>query len=207
MYPQRAAPPAAEPCLSRPYSSRPKQKGGTLIAETITGYAEQLRALQEPDLCRPDRCPRPDCGCTRLQVHSRRERHPRQLVVAGEAVPVVNILVFICAACSATWRILPAFLARCLWRTWEIIAREVGGRPRGSAPAVPGRTVMRWRKRLAQAASLPVQALAVAGRELRAVAMRVGLEASRAELLAFHGQGMTHLAVLLHRLVPGVRLM
>ena len=74
----------------------------------------ELKVLADPSLCRPSRCGRADCGSTRLYVHGRRERHPKQLVEGGEPVPTVEILVFLCAECGATWRVLPLFLARCL---------------------------------------------------------------------------------------------
>jgi hypothetical protein len=121
---------------------------------------------------------------------------------------VVSILVFLCADCGATWRVLPAFLARLLWRTWDVVEREALDKPSPSAaPAVPRRTVQRWRARLAQSARLPVQVLVVAGGRLRELAERVGLEPTRMELLAASGGSLAALSVLLHRLAPGVRLM
>jgi hypothetical protein len=130
------------------------------------------------------------------------------LVVDGQAVPVVPILVFICAACRATFRVLPAFLARCLWRTWDVIEQEVQVTPRRrETPPVPPRTVQRWRSRLAQAARMPVQVLVVAGGWLREMAERVGVDASRGELVSAFDNDFTALAALLHRVAPGVRLM
>jgi hypothetical protein len=130
------------------------------------------------------------------------------LVVDGEPIPVVHLVVFLCSACGATWRVLPAFLARCLWRTWDVVAREVLSEPRvHEAPAVPVRTVQRWRARLAQSARLPVQVLVVAGAGLRRLAERVGLDATRLELLLAFGGSLAALAALLHRVAPGVRLM
>jgi hypothetical protein len=205
MCPPRAAPPAADPCLTRPYSARPNQKGGTRIAEAVLDLATHLLMLLSPWKYCPEAC---RCGCTRLHVHGLRERHPRQLAVDGEPVPVVRILVFLCAACGATWRVLPAFLARCLWRTWDVVEREVLAQHRANeCPPVPKRTVQRWRARLAQSARFPVQVLVVAGRALRRLAERVGLEPTRAELLLASGGSLTALSVLLHRLAPGVRLM
>lgn len=200
-----AAPPAADPCLSQPYSSRPKPKGGTRIAEAALSLAVHLRMLASPDECRPKSC---SCGCDDLHVHDRRERHPRRLVVEGKAVPIVTILVFLCVGCGATWRVLPAFLARHLWHGWETIEHEVLDKPRPrSAPSVPTRTGQRWRARLAQSARLPVQVLAVTGGWLRELAGRVSPTPTRLELLAASGMSLAALAALLHRLAPGVRLM
>jgi hypothetical protein len=207
MCPPWAAPPAAETCLVRAYSSRPTQKGGTWIAEHFVSLSAYLAALSNADLLRPPRCVSRGCTCGGLHVKERRERRPRQLVVDGKAVPAVVILIFECATCAATWRVLPAFLARCLWRTWDVIARELSGAPPGSAPPVPRRTVRRWRARLVQTARQPVQVLAVAGGALRGVAQRLGLDCSRAQLLAGYAAGVGALSVLLHRLAPGVRLM
>lgn len=204
MSPPRAAPPAADPCLDKLCASSSAQKGGTIIDETAPDLASHLRKLFFPDECRPAAC---RCGADCLHVHDRRDRHPRQLVVDGQPVVVVTIMVFLCAACSATWRVLPAFLARHLWRTWNVIERETLGEPRGTAPPVPRRTVQRWRARLAQAARLPVQALVVAGGALRKIAEQAGPDATRKELLLSYGGSFASLALLLHRLAPGVRLM
>lgn len=204
MSPKWAAPPAADTCLGQQYSSSPARKGGTLIDELAIDLAGHLRRLVTPDLCRPALC---RCGSSGFHVHGRRERHPLQLVVDGELVPVVTILVFLCTSCSATWRILPAFLARHLWHPWEVVEREVSGVSSPAAPRVPLRTVQRWRARLAQSARLLVQVLAVAGGALRSCAQQAGLECSRTELLLAFDGSLGALAVLLHRLAPGVRLM
>jgi hypothetical protein len=107
-------------------------KGGTLIAETVRDLDEHLRRLGNPDGYRPKRCPR--CGHDVLHVHSYPERHPR-----GEPgmPPVVRVAQFMCAAdaCSATWRILPMFLARHLWRVWKTVERVV--LPDGVLSAAP----------------------------------------------------------------------
>jgi hypothetical protein len=207
MRPPRAAPPAAHPTLSRPYSSSPKKKGGTIIASAVLTLAMQLKAIKSPKDCRPSSSP---CCGKRLHCHGTRERYPKRLVVDGQPVPVVPILVFLCYGCFATWRILPAFLARCLWHSWEVIQREVSNppQPRGHHdPPVPARTVHRWRSRLAQSAHLPIQVLAAAGKRLRRVAIALGGTATRLALVLALGGHLAVVAELLHRLAPGVRLM
>lgn len=104
---------------------------------------------------------------------------------------------------------LPAFLARCLWRTWEVVE---GALFKGEGQ-VPARTAQRWRARLAQAARAPTQALATSSdATLREVAQRVGLDASRQALVHAYAAAISStvmlapLAVLLHRLSPGLRL-
>ena len=55
-------------------------------------------------------------------MHCYPDRHPR-----GElGLPaVVRIIQYACAAatCGATWRTLPMFLARHLWRVWATVER------------------------------------------------------------------------------------
>jgi len=167
----------------------------------------QLKAIKSPEAFRPSSCP---CGGKRLHCHGTRDRHPKRLVVDDQPVPVVPILVFLCYGCFATWRILPAFLARRLWHPWEVIQREVSDPPqprRRNDPPVPARTVHRWRSRLAQSAHLPIQVLAAAGERLRKVAISLGGAATRLALVLAFGGHLAVVAELLHRLAPGVRLM
>jgi hypothetical protein len=100
-------------------------KGGTLIAEDVRDLDAHQRRLCDPDGYRPDRCPR--CDHDVLHVHSYPERHPR-----GEpGMPlVVQIAQYMCAAaaCGATWRILPRFLA---------LQRRLGTDPPRGAFVIP----------------------------------------------------------------------
>lgn len=206
----RTAPPAAASCLVSSYASRggTGQKGGTLIDETVIDLAAHEARMKNPASYRPAEC---RCGGDRLHLHDRRDRKVR-----GDAgIAVVSVVIFLCAKCSATWRVLPAFLARCLWRTWPVVAAVLCFAQRRTAePEVPRRTRQRWRARLAQAARVPMQLLGSSGdATLREVAQRVGLEGCRQTLvnsyaIAFAGSvPLASLAVLLHRLSPGIRLM
>jgi hypothetical protein len=207
------APPAAEDCLIR--SRVGKYKGGTLLAEEVVDLDTHLRRVADPDGYRPDACAR--CLFETLHVHSYPERR-----LHGEANrPVVRIVQFICAepSCRATWRILPRFLARHLWRAWWTVGRvvepEVVQKPR-EAPAIPARTERRWRERLASAARVLLVLLATSGSAtLAAVATSAGLDATRAELVEVHARAvdaaprmrLAALATLAHRLERGIRLM
>jgi hypothetical protein len=205
-------PPEPESCL---VTSRVSSfKGGTLIAEDVRDLDAHQRRLCDPDGYRPERCPR--CGHDVLHVHSYPERHPR-----GEPglPPVVRVVQYICAgdACSATWRILPMFLARHLWRVWKTVERvTLPGEAPIVGPPVPERTRCRWSARLAAAARVLVVLLAASGGfVLESVAAEVGLDASRAELVHAYaeqpdvprGARLAVVAALAHRLERGIRLM
>ena len=208
MDPRWAAPPAAEKCLVLSYVSR-GQKGGTLIAESVVDLAEHEARMRNPGSYRSLEC---RCGCQKLHIHGRRERKLLGSAVADGGLGTVTVMVFLCVRCLATWRVLPAFLARCLWRAWVVVEEVVEGTRKPGAPEVPERTQRRWRARLAQTARGLGQALATTGSgALREVAQEVGLDASRRALATgyaerFRASLLAPLAGLLHRLCPGVRL-
>lgn len=167
--------------------------------------------MKDPSSYLPEEC---KCGCTRLHLHDRRTRCLRGTLTRDGGFAVTIILVFLCTSCSATWRVLPAFLARHLWRTWETVANALSEEPPQGQPKVPERTRQRWRARLGQAARMATQVLASSGGTAqRAVAQQVGLEARRQELVTAFAAAFTggvvllRLAELLHRLAPGIRLM
>jgi len=208
-------PPDPEICLVTSRVSR--FKGGTLIDEDVCDLDTHVRRVADPDRYRPGRCPR--CGHHVLHVHSYPERRPR-----GEPgmPPALLLVQFRCAApgCGATWRILPKFLARQLWRAWPTVERVV--KPDGMAPVprdtppVPARTRRRWWSRIAAAARVLVVLLAASGGQaLEPIAARIGLDATRTELVAAHaelagvapGARLAAVAALTHRLERGIRLM
>jgi hypothetical protein len=129
----------------------------------------------------------------------------------------LRIVIYRCVACGGTWRVLPRFLARHLWRRWRVVeAQTVGAPPPPSWPAVPARTVQRWKERLRSAARQLVRILSTtANALLEEIARSVGLDATRGELVTVHaavvgsapGQHLADVAALIHRLVRGVRLM
>lgn len=198
---------APSACLERAYPS--SQKGGTIIAEDILDLSAQQECLCDPDRCRPKKCRR--CGA-RVHVHDRRFR---QLV--GDPAVATEVLRFRCAdrpRCGATWLMVPAFLARHLWRSWSTVEEAVAA----PAPsAVPARTRRRWKSRLATTARQLVVVLATATDTAwcLALAAATGLDPSRLDLLERYraqmsppaGLGMAELAEAIHRLSPGVRLM
>jgi hypothetical protein len=210
-------PPDPESCLITSRVST--HKGGTLIDEDVRDHGAHACRVCDPDGYRPAACPR--CGHGRLHVHCYRERRLR-----GEAgmPPVIRIVQYICASsdCGATWRILPRFLARHLWRTWATVERVVELDERVVEPAataalpIPGRTRRRWRARLAASARVLIVLLAVSGGAvLEGLAKDLGVDATRREFVVAHadragraaGERLALVAALVHRLERGIRLM
>ncbi len=204
-----------EACLCRRYP--PGQKGGTLIAEDVLTLEHHEKMLCTGAY-------RPQRGCPKcagyLHIHDYRNR----LLVADPA-SAITVVRFLCCLCGATWQVLPAFLARHLWRSWHTVERAVETPQQAptmandSAPStreIPERTRQRWLTRLCASAALLIVTLSTAETPLLAtVAGAVGLWRSRRELVDVHtricvvpvGQKLMQLAALVHRLAPGVRLM
>lgn len=226
---ERLPPPPPDPCLIQ--SRKAKYWGGTLIAEQVWSVAEHEKRLCDAAGYRPKECGR--CGCRRLHVHDYPVRRPQ-----GEAlVTVLRVVRFICSneECQATWRVLPAFLARHLWWVWRKVssatraeallsigvqgadvATALPDRAGREGRAVPPRTRRRWRQRLGASSRQLVVLMASRGVEqVQRVAEVVGLAASRWELVAAYEQALTTaarvslgvMAALTDRLERGVRLM
>jgi hypothetical protein len=209
----RPPPPEPEDCLT--HSRVSSCKGGTLIVEHVHDLATHLRMLADRDGYRPDECAR--CFGRVLHVHDYPERLPRGEL---DLPPVIRIVRFICAdpACGATWRILPAILARHLWRIWPTVERTThpAEPPVLDPMPIPERTARRWRERLASAAKQLVLFLASSGGLLfETIGQRAGLVATRWELVDVHvrvaappaGRRLADLAAVVHRLERGIRLM
>jgi len=206
---QRLPPPEPASCLVRPYPS--SQKGGTLIAEDVTDRDEHRRRLCDPDGYRPRECFR--CHHAVLHVHDR----PARVLAADSLEPTTGIVRYRCAACEAVWRILPAFVARHLWRSWDTVnATTVAAPAPPTQPPVPERTLQRWRARLRAWAITLVQLFATSFAELLVrIAFTVGHEGSREDLVHAYvahgaeraGNPLAALAAPIHRLMPGLRLM
>lgn len=190
-------------CLERVCPST--QKGGTLIAENVLEVDVHEAFLCNPDGYRPERCAA--CDHDRLHVHDYRQR-----LRTGESCGPVSVVRYRCAAegCGARWLVLPAFLARRLWRTWSYVEQEVSDTPteRRRGVRAPGRTLRRWRARLRSAARFLVQVLASSGAsEWGALAGELTLQATRWQVVRALASPFAAVAALLHRLVPGARLM
>lgn len=203
---------APEACLCLRYS--PGQKGGTLIAEDVLTLEHHEKLLCTGGY-------RPQRGCPKCAGHLHIHDYRNRLLVADPAAGI-TVVRFLCCSCGATWQVLPALLARHLWRSWRTVERAVEQAPmmaNDSAPTsteIPGRTRRRWLTRLLASAALLVVTLSTAETAvLTTVAGAVGLRGTRRELVDVHtriravpgGQKLMQIAALLHRLAPGVRLM
>jgi hypothetical protein len=206
---RRLPPPAPAACLDRPYPS--SQKGGTWIAEDVTDRDEHRRRLCDPDGYRLRECPH--CHHRVLHVHD----YVVRVLVADSQEPVIKIVRYECAGCEAIWRILPAFVARHLWRSWDTVkAVTVAAPAPPTQPAVPERTLQRWRARLSAWASTLVQLFATSWAvRLVRLALAVGHDGSREELVHAYAAEMDEgadnplaaVAGHVQRLMPGLRLM
>lgn len=206
--------PALPEYLSTPYSAKPWQRGGTLIAEDVQDLEDHRRKVLDPNWYRPDGCPR----CSGFLIgHGCRFRILRdQPDSAGE-----EIRRYRCLLCRAVWQVLPAFLARHLHRTWGAIqSRLVAAgalEKTGAEWRVRGKptTLHRWLSRLTAVATVLTQALAESGGAAAAVVADLGSQCSRGELVeALARAGLVdkrhkagQLASWVHRLVPGIRVM
>ena len=209
----RLPPPEPEACLVRRRSS--SQKGGTIIAEDVTALAMHDRRICDPDGYRPPFCP--NCGEKSLHVHDYRERVLR----AEPGEPVARVVRHECVSCEAIWQILPAFIARHLWRSWQVVERVLTGSVPATQvetrrwPPVPERTRRRWRARWLRPAQHLTQVMATCGEGIwSAFAQKVTSEATCAVLVAAYaaaqatpaGQLLAAVAALVYRLQPKVRL-
>jgi hypothetical protein len=191
-------PPPAPLCLERPYPS--SQKGGTLIAEDVADLAAHRKRLSEPDGYRPRSCPR--CYCLRLHAHDFRERQLR----GDPDDRRITVRRYRCTGCGGCWQILPRLVARWLWRSWSVVEQALGLVV--GVVFVPEQTLRRWRRRLSCEARSVVQALAASARPaLECVAAAIGVHATRRALVERSGQALAGIGALVHRLMPGLRLM
>lgn len=194
-------PPRPPVCLTRSSLSR-GNKGGTVIAEDVLDLERHEQLLSDPDAYRPKDCRH--CGGRRLHAHCLRTRCLR-------GGPTVTIRLYRCAAssCRAVFTVLPAFVARHLWRSWPSVQETVR-----SECGVPQSTLRRWLGRIASDATQLFQVFtanlsgAVAGALLNA---RPTTRSALVETLCpFFDPALSSFALTatwIHRLAPGVRLM
>ena len=147
-------------------------------------------------------------------------RLPERVLYAELGKPVATIVRFVCVFCEAIWQILPLFIARHLWRTWNVVRRALMPDRKASSPSephhwpkVPPRTVRRWRARWLRPALALAQILAASGQAAwAALATQLPTDATCVDLVFAYtrehvGQPLASLAALIYRLQPKVRLL
>lgn len=175
------------------------QKGGTLVAGDILDRVSHQRRLSRPDGYRPGNCG--NCDHDVLHVHDYRWRVLR----AEPGCAGLKIIRYICTRCGAVWRVLPGFIARCLWRTWAVVEAATRYRsPLSAAPRVPGRTARRWAARLKTRVGSLASLLVGDG---VSAARCVAQDQTRHDLAKAFGGDLGALATRIQRLAPGARLM
>lgn len=200
----RADKPASPPpaCLVRP--AKPDRKGFTLLADGVCCLDAHARRLADPDGYRPSRCPR--CAHDKLHVHD----YPSRALRGNRDAPSIRVVRYRCASCDVTFRVLPAFVARHLWRCFHTIEQEtIATHPSPSRPPIPERTAQRWRARLASQIGPLHEALA---HEKHPLANEVLPDQPRRELVLAHAQlhdaspNLMNAAMLVHQIDPKLRL-
>jgi hypothetical protein len=201
-------PPLPPVCLLRTYKSR-GVKGGTIIAEGVLDLKTHRSLLPDPEGYRPSSCW--CCGRKRPHAHCFRERVLRP--PSPDEPPVIEtIRLYFCPGCGAVFTVLPAVIARHLWRLWKTV--EDVSSTRSHAPPT---TMARWFSRLSSSAARLVQALLAVGSHLlerqlvsllRKVRTRLDLiEAVVASSSVSADHRFAGLAGWIHRVERGLRLM
>ena len=184
-----------------------------MIAEDVLDLQTHQQKLLDPDDYRGLIPACFNCGHDCIHALCFRERILRP---ADRTQPslAVEIRLFRCAVqtCGAVFTVLPAFIARHLWRAWESVEAATAGQEQP-----PASTRRRWLSRLGSDASDLVQSFTSLGsgvleasflREVSRSSTRreVVRAAKRAFSLPF-GRVFSAIAGWIHRLVRGIRLM
>ena len=203
-------PPLPPFCLLQSYMSR-GVKGGTVIAEGVRDLAAHRRLMVDPDGYRDCTSPCCNCGEERLHAHCFRERVLRP-ASPEEPSLVETIRLYFCPGCGAVFTVLPAVIARHLWRLWKTVEEVSSNRTEA-----PRTTKRRWLSRLSSSAARLIQALRAVGSHLigRSLSSLLVGVSSRWELIgAVVAAGsvpadhpFAALAGWIHRIEKGIRLM
>jgi len=135
-------------------------KGGTVIAEDVLDAEVHRDLIADPDGYRRHVSPCRRCAGETIHAHCFRERILRP-ASPQESSRTATIRLYYCPGCGAVFTVLPAFIARHLWREWETV-EEVSTK---NAEA-PRTTRRRWLSRLGCSAARLVQAIFALGARL-----------------------------------------
>jgi len=204
-------PPPPPIVLTRSYKSR-MIKGGTVIAADVLDLETHKRKLLDPDEYRSTVGACWACGSLVLHAHCFRERILRPASTDEDAT-VTTVRLYRCAAgsCRAVFTVLPAFIARHLWRAWKTV--EAVAAEKAEAPRTTWR---RWLGRLRSSAAQLVQLFMAFSATLLPPPMpqTVAKASSRqafldalSGLVIDPGALFAATAAWIHRLGPGIRLM
>jgi hypothetical protein len=184
-----------------------------VIAEAVLDLETHQACLADPDAYRSVIGECLHCGSPTLHAHCFRTRILR--AAGSEAKPrVVEIRLYRCALrpCGAVFTVLPAFIARHLWRAWKTVEESAAGEQ-----TPPRSTLVRWLGRLASEAAQLVQSFVSLGqgvleasflRQVCASSTRWQVVAAAGGALALSsGRVFSTIAGWIHRLARGVRLM
>lgn len=198
-------PPRPPECLTRSYLSR-EIKGGTIIAEDVLDLAEHRKRLLDPDSYRPQQCR--NCNHDKNHAHCFRRRCLRHSDSRRPPV-IVEIRLYSCASCGAVFTILPAFIARHLWRAWNTVEGVASRRE-----VAPKSTMARWFSRLRSDASQLVQVFTASAQGsvvsdalVRSQPRLRGAFVAALTPLLGRASIFDRIAAWIHRLEAGVRLM
>ena len=205
-------PPSPEVCLTRSYKSR-AQKGGTVIAQDIVDLETHRKMLLDPDAYRSVIGACWACRSRALHALCFRERVLRG--ASSDARAQIEIVrMFRCAAksCGAVFTVLPAVIARHLWRLWKTVEDATGEKLE-----IPPATRRRWLGRLGSAASQLVQLLTARASAIlptpflaalaKASTRSDAIETFRSSFRALRERSFALFSAWIHRLEPGIRFM
>ncbi len=203
-------PPLPPVCLETSYMSR-GVKGGTVIAEDVRDLEAHRERLLDPDGYRACASPCRTCGEETLHAHCFRERVLRP-ASPDESPLIETIRLYLCPGCGGVFTVLPAVIARHLWRLWKTV-EEVSTK----STEAPRTTKGRWLSRLGSSAAHLLQALLAIGGHLLGAKLSSLLPKVRTRrdlvdaVTAARSVPADHpfagLAGWIHRLERGIRLM
>lgn len=203
-------PPPPPVCLTRSCSSR-KIKGGTVIAEDVRDLETHRKKLLDPDEYRSAIGACSACGSKALHALCFRERVLRGGCDEPSLAETIRLYRCAAKACGAVFTVLPAVIARHLWRLWKTVEDAMAEKLE-----LPRSTSFRWLRRLGSSAGQLVQTLTSNASSLISPSLSSALmkAATRRELVdAFRPsleqsvEPFSLLAAWIHRLEPGIRLM
>jgi hypothetical protein len=190
-------------------------KGGTVIAEDIWDRKTHQKALLDPGAYRAYVGDCRNCGCGKVHAHCFRTRllYPAD---TDDTVEEEDIRLYRCPkeGCGAVYTVLPAFVARHLWRDWQTVEDVCDGKRKA-----PRNTTGRWCARLASSARQLVQLFK--GKVVNTLKGSVDWLRALSENLPRGGfintlrlsgsisprNAFAQIAAWIHRVEPGVRLM